>query len=150
MSDSDNESLTDNEKLQDAEDTTHDLQHELEKLQLDMEQVKQEKSKNPTAETLKKELPYCCEVRIEEFKEAQPDDPKPINRIKATVFVERESQKLIVIGKGGVQIKAVGTMARKKIEDFLQEKVFLELKVKVNKDWRKSEDLLKEFGYMNR
>ena len=101
-------------------------------------------------EALKKELPYCCEVRIEEFKEAKPDDPKPINRIKATVLVERESQKLIVIGKGGAQIKAVGTTARKKIEDFLQERVFLELQVKVNKDWRKSEDLLKEFGYMNR
>lgn len=101
-------------------------------------------------ETLKKELPYCCEVRIEEFKEPKPNDPKPINRIKATVYVERESQKLIVVGKGGLQIKQVGTMARQKIERFLQEKVFLELKVKVNKDWRKNEDQLKEFGYLNR
>ena len=101
-------------------------------------------------ETLKKELPYCCEVRIDEFKEPKPNDPKPINRIQATIYVERESQKLIVIGKGGSKIKTVGTMARQKIERFLQEKVFLELKVKVNKDWRKNEDQLKEFGYLNR
>jgi len=101
-------------------------------------------------ETLKKELPYCCEVRIDEFKEPKPKDPKPMNRIKATVYVERESQKLIVIGKGGTQIKTVGILAREKIERFLQEKVFLALEVKVNKDWRKNEDQLKEFGYLNR
>lgn len=101
-------------------------------------------------ETLKKELPYCCEVRIEEFKEPKPNDRKQVNRIKATVYVERDSQKLIVIGKGGAQIKLVGTLAREKIERFLQEKVFLELNVKVNKDWRKNEDQLKEFGYLNR
>lgn len=101
-------------------------------------------------ETLKKELPYCCEVQIDEFQEVQPNDPKPINRIKATVYVERDSQKLIVIGKGGSQIKQVGIMAREKIERFLQEKVYLELKVKVNKDWRKNEDQLKQFGYLNR
>ncbi len=101
-------------------------------------------------ETLRKELPYCCEVQIDEFKEVKPNDPKPINRIKATIYVERDSQKLIVIGKGGAQIKQVGTMAREKIERFLQEKVYLELKVKVNKDWRKNEDQLKEFGYLNR
>ena len=101
-------------------------------------------------ETLKKELPYCCEVRVDEFKEPKVGDKKPVNRIKATVFVERESQKLIVIGKGGAQIKAVGVLARDKIETFLQEKVFLELIVKVNKDWRKNEDRLKEFGYLNK
>lgn len=101
-------------------------------------------------ETLKKELPYCCEVQIDEFKEAKQGDQKPINRIKATVYVERDSQKLIVIGKGGAQIKKVGIMAREKIERFLQEKVFLELKVKVNKDWRKDEEQLKQFGYLKR
>ena len=78
-------------------------------------------------ETLKKELPYCCEVRVDEFKEPKPNDKKPVNRIKATVFVERDSQKVIVIGKGGVQIKNVGISAREKIEAFLQEKVFLQL-----------------------
>jgi small GTP-binding protein len=101
-------------------------------------------------ETLKKELPYCCEVRIDEFKEPKTNDPKPMSRIKATVYVERESQKLIVIGKGGAQIKKVGTMAREKIEKFLQEKVYLALEVKVNKDWRKNDEQLKEFGYLNR
>ena len=74
-------------------------------------------------ETLKKELPYCCEVRIENFKEAKPGDKKKINRIKASVVVERDSQKKIVIGKGGEQIKKVGVLAREKIENFLQEKV---------------------------
>ena len=78
-------------------------------------------------ETLKKELPYCCEVRIEDFKEPKPNEKKKINRIKASVVVERDSQKMIVIGKGGDQIKKVGVLAREKIESFLQEKVFLEL-----------------------
>ena len=83
-----------------------------------------------------KELPYCCEVRIDEFKEPKPNDKKKINRLKATIFVERESQKLIVIGKGGVQIKKVGTLAREKIEKFLQEKVGIV----------KSQELLSVFG----
>ena len=83
-----------------------------------------------------KELPYCCEVRIDEFKEPKPNDKKKINRLKATIFVERESQKLIVIGKGGVQIKKVGTLAREKIENFLQEKVCIV----------KSQELLSVFG----
>lgn len=74
-------------------------------------------------ETLKKELPYCCEVRIDDFKEAKPNDKKKINRIKASVVVERDSQKKIVIGKGGEQIKKVGVLAREKVESFLQEKV---------------------------
>ncbi|CAJ1945636.1 unnamed protein product [Cylindrotheca closterium] len=101
-------------------------------------------------ETLKKELPYCCEVRIDEFKEPKESEKKKVNRIKATVYVERESQKQIVIGRGGEQVKAVGVLARDKIEKFLQEKVFLELFVKVNKDWRKNEDRLIEFGYMSK
>lgn len=72
---------------------------------------------------MKKELPYCCEVRIDDFKEPKEGDKKHINRIKASILVERDSQKLIVIGKGGTKIKTVGTLAREKIEDFLQEKV---------------------------
>ena len=78
-------------------------------------------------ENLKKELPYCCEVRIDEFKEPKPEDKKQIIRIKASIYVERDSQKLIVIGKGGSQIKEVGSAARGKLEDFLQTKVFLDL-----------------------
>ena len=76
-------------------------------------------------ERLKKELPYCCEVRILEFKEPKPNDRKQIIRIKAAIIVERESQKEIVIGKGGNQIKQVGINAREKLEDFLQTKVGL-------------------------
>ncbi|KAL3943702.1 MAG: hypothetical protein SGBAC_002247, partial [Bacillariaceae sp.] len=101
-------------------------------------------------ETLKKELPYCCEVRVDEFKEPKATDKKKFNRIKATIYVERESQKQIVIGRGGDQIKAVGIAARDKIEKFLQGKVFLQLSVRVNKDWRKKEERLVEFGYMSK
>lgn len=73
-------------------------------------------------ESLKKELPYCCEVQINEFKEPKAGQ-KPLVRISASVIVERDSQKVIVIGKNGEMIKEVGTVARKKIEDFLQSKV---------------------------
>jgi GTP-binding protein Era len=64
---------------------------------------------------------------VEAFTEPKPGDKKAVNRIRATVYVERDSQKVIVIGKGGAQIKQVGTLAREKIEKLLQEKVFLEL-----------------------
>jgi len=76
---------------------------------------------------LGKELPNCCEVRIEEFKEPQPDDMKPITRRRADISVERDSQKGIVVGKDGAMIKDVGSEAREKLEEFLQEKVFLAL-----------------------
>jgi GTPase len=74
-------------------------------------------------ESLKKELPYCCEVRIVKFKEPVDTDAKPMIRIDADVIVERDSQKLIVIGKGGEQIKKIGTTARHKLEAFFQSKV---------------------------
>lgn len=102
--------------------------------------------------TLKKELPYCCEVQVTEFKEPKEGETKkkkPITRICADIIVERDSQKLIVIGKNGEQIKRVGMAARSKLEDFLQCKVFLNLSVKVNKDWRKNEDKLKAYGYLS-
>jgi len=97
---------------------------------------------------LGKELPYCCEVRIEEFKEPLPDDKKPITRIRAAICVERDSQKGIVVGKGGAMIKDVGSEAREKLEEFLQEKVFLSLDVRVEKNWRKDEKKLKAYGYL--
>ena len=75
---------------------------------------------------LGKELPYCCEVRINEFREPRPNDPKPVARIQATIFVERDTQKGIVVGKGGKMIKEVGVDAREQLEDFLQEKVRLQ------------------------
>jgi GTP-binding protein Era len=89
-----------------------------------------------------KEIPYATEVGIEEFK-----DEKDIVRIRAIIFVERDSQKGILIGNKGESIKRVGTEARKDMEKFLNKKVFLELFVKVEKEWRKNENKLKHFGY---
>jgi GTP-binding protein Era len=93
----------------------------------------------------KKEIPYSCEVEIEEFKEE-----KKIIRIRAIIMVIRESQKGIIIGHQGKELKKIGTQARKDIEKFLDKKVFLELYVKVNKDWRNNEVQLKRFGYLNK
>lgn len=84
---------------------------------------------------LTKEIPYCCEVRIESFK----DEPS-ILKIVARICVERDSQKGIVIGKQGKQIKNVGVEARRTLEDFFGKKVFLDLSVKVDANWRKKED----------
>jgi GTPase len=89
-----------------------------------------------------KEIPYSTEVVITSFKE----EPA-ITRISAEIIVERDSQKNILIGKGGEMIKKVGTYARKDIEEFLQKKVFLELFVKVLSDWRNRKNYLKRFGY---
>jgi GTP-binding protein Era len=142
-------------------------------------------------ERLGKELPYCCEVRIERFDESKryldEDGPeydsadskkkrKSLIRIEATILVERDSQKGIVVGKGGQQIKEVGTDARRKLEKlfgvkvrifpfcfmfntcfqakdacqlFKKTQIFLELRVKVDKNWRNNADKLKQFGYMS-
>lgn len=89
-----------------------------------------------------KEVPYAVEVLVENFK-----DTKELINIGAVIHVERESQKPIIIGKGGQSIKRVGTEARKDIEAFFCKKVFLELFVKVLKDWRKNDYHLKNFGY---
>ncbi|MBO4874198.1 MAG: GTPase Era [Bacteroidales bacterium] len=90
----------------------------------------------------KKEIPYSCEVAVEEFKES-PD----IIRIKAVIIVERPSQKGIIIGNKGASIKKVGTEARIDIEKFFGKKVFLETFVKVEKDWRNNDRDLSRFGY---
>ena len=82
------------------------------------------------------------EVVVEQFKES--DD---LIRINAVINVERDTQKGIIIGKGGKMLKIVGTEARKDIEAFFGKKVFLELFVKVEKDWRNKEMKLKSFGY---
>lgn len=89
-----------------------------------------------------KEVPYACQVEIEEYKEE--DD---ITRIRALIIVERNSQKGIIIGKGGEMLKRIGREARKEIEKFIDNKVFLESFVKVDKDWRGSESKLKKYGY---
>lgn len=92
--------------------------------------------------TYDKEIPYSTEVAVEEFKENEQ-----MNRIRAVIFTERESQKKIIIGRNGCLIKRVGTEARKDIEEFTEKKCFLELMVKVKKDWRNSERDLRNFGY---
>ena len=89
-----------------------------------------------------KEIPYSVEVVVELFKE----DDKMIH-IKALVIVERDSQKGIIIGHQGQALKKVGAMARKDIERFFGKKVFLEMFVKVEKDWRNRDNLLRNFGY---
>lgn len=90
----------------------------------------------------KKEIPYSVEVEIETFTE-EPG----LNRIRAVIYVERDSQKGILIGEKGLALKKTGTQARKALEEFFDKKVFLELFVKVSKDWRSSEKALKGFGY---
>ena len=89
-----------------------------------------------------KEIPYAVEVMVEEFKEEED-----IIRISAVVFCERDSQKGIIIGKQGAALRKVGTEARKDIEAFFEKKVFLQLYVKVEKDWRNRERKLRNFGY---
>lgn len=89
-----------------------------------------------------KEIPYSVEVLVTEFKE-----DKKLIRIAATIFVERESQKGIIIGHGGVALKRVGEEARRDIQKFFDKKVFLQLYVKVNPNWRNSSKSLESFGY---
>lgn len=89
-----------------------------------------------------KEIPYSIEVVVEEFKEESD-----IIRIRAIILVERDTQKGIVIGHKGESLKKLGTMARKDIEQFFDKKVFLQLYVKVEKDWRDRDNMLKRFGY---
>lgn len=90
-----------------------------------------------------KEIPYAVEVIVEEFKEE-----KDIINIRAVIIVERDAQKGIIIGHQGKAIKKVGTMARKDIERFFDKKVFIEMYVKVEKDWRSRDNLLQRFGYI--
>ena len=89
-----------------------------------------------------KEIPYCCEIEIDTYKE----EPT-IDRISATIYVARQSQKGIVIGHKGERLKKVGQKAREDMERFLGKKVFLQLFVKVQEDWRNSERQLRRFGY---
>lgn len=89
-----------------------------------------------------KEIPYSVEVEVERFKEEEN-----IIRINALIYVERDSQKGIIIGKGGKSLKHIGIEARKDIEAFFDKQVYLELYVKVEKDWRSKDDKLRQFGY---
>ncbi|MFQ5447035.1 MAG: GTPase Era, partial [Saprospiraceae bacterium] len=93
------------------------------------------------------EIPYSVEVTTEAFEEAETKDGKPFVRIQAQIFVARQSQKMIILGKRGAAIKRLGTEARKSLETWLESKVFLELHVKVRDNWRNDERQLKRFGY---
>jgi GTPase len=88
------------------------------------------------------EIPYCTEVTIETYTEEES-----IIRIRAIIHVVRDSQKGILIGEGGKALKVVGTHARRSMEEFLKKKVFLQMVVKVSKDWRDDQEQLKRFGY---
>lgn len=90
----------------------------------------------------KKEVPYATEIEVEEFKE---DDK--IIRMRAVIYVERQTQKGIIIGHKGIAIKKVGTEARKDLEKFFDKQVYIELFVKVQKNWRNKDTDLKSFGY---
>ena len=89
-----------------------------------------------------KEIPYSVEIVVESYEEKND-----IDKIRALIYVERESQKAIIIGNKGAALKKVGKEARKQMEKFLGKQVFLELYVKVMKDWRDNEKILKRFGY---
>lgn len=89
-----------------------------------------------------KEIPYSVEVEVESFKEEDK-----LIRIEAVIYCERESQKGIIIGKAGSALKRVGSQARKDIEDFFQKQVFLQLFVKVDRDWRSNTGRLRHYGY---
>jgi GTP-binding protein Era len=89
-----------------------------------------------------KEVPYSCQVEVDTYL-----DEEKIIKIRAVIVVERDSQKGIIIGKGGAMLKKIGREARKDIENFVGKQVFLETFVKVDKDWRASEVKLKKYGY---
>ena len=93
--------------------------------------------------TYDKEIPYSTEVVVEQFKEGEG-----LYQIDAVINVMRDSQKGIIIGKGGSALKKVGTLARKDMESFFEKKVFLQIFVKVNPDWREDKRKLKQFGYI--
>jgi len=92
----------------------------------------------------KEEIPHSVAVMIDTFQETEK-----LVKISATIFVEQDSQKGILIGKNGSMLKTIGSEARKDIEDLVQKKVFLELFVKVKKDWRKKDAAIKGFGYIS-
>ena len=93
--------------------------------------------------TYDKEVPYATQVIVEKF-----DESDTAIHIMAVIYVERDTQKGIIIGHQGKMLKRVGTLARKDIETFFEKKVFLELYVKVEKDWRNQENKLRAFGYI--
>lgn len=90
------------------------------------------------------EIPHSVAVRVDEYKE-----DIDIDRIRASIYCETKSQKGILIGKGGSLLKLIGTQARQDLEKIVEKKVFLGLQVKIEKDWRKKDKFLKDFGYVS-
>ena len=90
------------------------------------------------------EVPYSCEVRIDRFR----DKSEELSVIEATIVVSRDSQKGIIIGSQGSALKELGIRSRKRLEEFLDRGVYLDLHVKVDKDWRESKESLVQYGYV--
>jgi GTP-binding protein Era len=95
-------------------------------------------------QTLRQEVPYACAVQVEEIVERGPEAPL---YIRGEIFVERASQKGIVIGEGGAMLKRIGQAARRELEAFFGVRVFLDLRVRVREDWRQDDRALRELGY---
>ena len=93
---------------------------------------------------MRQEVPYACAVRVEELADRGPDAPL---YIRGEIFVERPSQKGIVIGEGGAMLKRVGQAARRELQAFFGVRVFLDLRVRVRRDWRQDDRALRELGY---
>lgn len=98
-------------------------------------------------ENLSQELPYSINVEMERFEETATTNGKKLIVIGCSIYTERVSQKAMIIGKSGNMLKTIGSQARLELEDLLKSKVFLELWVKVEKNWTKSESMLDRFGY---
>ncbi len=94
----------------------------------------------------RKEIPYATAVVVEAFKE---DPERGVTRIEATIHVEKDSQKGILIGRRGAMLREIGTQARRDLEAFFASRIFLSLFVRVQKNWTKDKRMLKEFGYLN-
>lgn len=93
------------------------------------------------------EIPYSCEVQVNDYKETVSKEGKPFARIFVYIIVERESQKGILLGQKGETIKELGIQARHQIEEFLGHQVYLDLQIKVEKNWRNNPEVLKKYGY---
>jgi len=107
----------------------------------------QEIIREKTLEITYQEVPHSIAVTVEEMKEKKDRENKDIVYIRANIYCEKDSQKGIIIGNDGKMLKRIGEVSRKDIESFLQKKVFLDLWVKVYKNWRKDPFALKNLGY---
>ncbi len=98
---------------------------------------------------LSQEIPYSINVEVEKIKKSVNRSGEKIIKVDCNIYTERKSQKVIIIGKSGDMLKKIGKQARLELEDFLDCKVFLEMWVKVVKDWTNKESYLNKFGYLN-